>query len=540
MTSIMRRLLVLLLLAPSVLAATFTVSSSLDSGPGTLRQAILDANANAGVDQIVFTVAAVTVNTPLPDITDRVDIDGTVSGSPVMISGPAGQLFTCNLSFTFGAGSSGSTLHRVHVAAACGAGVRIDTLVTNVTVTSSLLPSSVTILGDDNLITDSATETLRVEGDRNEAYRNDIAHVSLQTADGTQIGSIGNGNDIELLTIFASVNTIVEGNTFTPGPVLSPLTSAIQILPGMLLANSFIRNNVIHGYQRGITMFADPPSSSGFAFSENSIYDIVLLPIDLNIDGTTPNDPAPDADIGANNLQNFPVLATAILSPAQLVVTGTLASVPLTTYRIELFGNPAEPEARTFLGAFDVTTDATGNAAFTGTVSTLPAAGNVVTATATNRTTNDTSELSAAVIVDAPTQLGFTVSTVNVDESAGTVTLTVQRTGGSDNTITVDFLTVNGTATAPSDFGATQGTLTFGPGVTSRTIVVSIVDDMLEEPAESFTVQLRNPTPGVTLGTSTVTVTIASNLAENVPTLSQWSLIALALGLAVAMVVRAR
>ena len=67
------RLVVLVLfLAPVSFAATFTVSSSADSGAGTLRQAILDANANPGADQIVFTIGSVNVTSTLPAIVDPV------------------------------------------------------------------------------------------------------------------------------------------------------------------------------------------------------------------------------------------------------------------------------------------------------------------------------------------------------------------------------------------------------------------------------------------------------------------------------------
>src|SRR4051812_36525628 len=63
--------------------ATFVVTSTGDSGPGTLRQAILDANAAAAPnDTIDFTIGPGGVQTiaplsPLPAITAPVTIDGT-------------------------------------------------------------------------------------------------------------------------------------------------------------------------------------------------------------------------------------------------------------------------------------------------------------------------------------------------------------------------------------------------------------------------------------------------------------------------------
>ncbi|HEX3577199.1 MAG TPA: Calx-beta domain-containing protein [Thermoanaerobaculia bacterium] len=79
----------LTLLATSASAATFVVSSIADSGVGTLRQAILNANAAAGTDTITFAIAGAGLHTispasNLPNITEAVIIDGYAqSGSSV-------------------------------------------------------------------------------------------------------------------------------------------------------------------------------------------------------------------------------------------------------------------------------------------------------------------------------------------------------------------------------------------------------------------------------------------------------------------------
>src|SRR5262249_8362097 len=60
--------------------AVFTVSSTADSGEGSLRQAILDANAPPGADQIRVSLtgpsATVHLLSALPEITETVDLDG--------------------------------------------------------------------------------------------------------------------------------------------------------------------------------------------------------------------------------------------------------------------------------------------------------------------------------------------------------------------------------------------------------------------------------------------------------------------------------
>ena len=81
----------------SAAAGTFTISTTDTSGPGSLAQAIEDANAAGGPDEIVFNITGTGIHTialtaPLPPITDPVVIDGTTqpgyAGMPVIqISG---------------------------------------------------------------------------------------------------------------------------------------------------------------------------------------------------------------------------------------------------------------------------------------------------------------------------------------------------------------------------------------------------------------------------------------------------------------------
>lgn len=75
------------LTANSARAATFTVSNTTNSGAGSLRQAILDANATPGADgiQIVGFAGVIPIDSPLPDITDDVTIDGLDDGQTVTL-----------------------------------------------------------------------------------------------------------------------------------------------------------------------------------------------------------------------------------------------------------------------------------------------------------------------------------------------------------------------------------------------------------------------------------------------------------------------
>ncbi len=94
--------------------------------------------------------------------------------------------------------------------------------------------------------------------------------------------------------------------------------------------------------------------------------------------------------------------------------------------------------------------------------------------------------------------------------------LTVSLNSPSGKTVTVDYTTVDGTALAGEDYGAAQGTLTFAPGETSRTITVNIIGDDLREGNETLTVQLSNPV-NATLGDASGQVTITD---DDTPALS--------------------
>ena len=80
----------------------------------------------------------------------------------------------------------------------------------------------------------------------------------------------------------------------------------------------------------------------------------------------------------------------------------------------------------------------------------------------------------------------------NVGTSGGTVYVTL--TPASTGTVTVQYATADGTATAGSDYVADSGTLTFPPGATSVPLNVTTKGDTTPEAEETFYVNLSNPT----------------------------------------------
>jgi Leucine-rich repeat (LRR) protein len=100
--------------------------------------------------------------------------------------------------------------------------------------------------------------------------------------------------------------------------------------------------------------------------------------------------------------------------------------------------------------------------------------------------------------VTIQTAPGFSVDDVSgFESSAGTITFTITLTCVPEVITTVDYVTVDGTATAGSDYIATGGTLTFDPGITTQPIVVKLRGDAVVEGSETFFVKLSNPTNAV-------------------------------------------
>ncbi|HBB33561.1 MAG TPA: hypothetical protein DC064_17615 [Cyanobacteria bacterium UBA9273] len=131
---------------------------------------------------------------------------------------------------------------------------------------------------------------------------------------------------------------------------------------------------------------------------------------------------------------------------------------------------------------------------------------------------NVTSQPSGYVLngqpLNPPTVLpAFSIADTTVIEGdAGTTfaTTEVRLSQASKEAVTVQYNTANGTATAGSDYTATSGTLTFNPGQTSQTITIPVNSDLLDEPNETFTVNLSNPTKA-TIADAQGVVTITDN-----------------------------
>jgi len=106
----------LLLIALWNFAATYTVTNTTDAGAGSLRQAILDANASPGADTIVFNIPAagaqvISPASALPSVDDALFINGYSQPSSVIGTMAARTIRIVLRGAVAGAGVSGLTLN---------------------------------------------------------------------------------------------------------------------------------------------------------------------------------------------------------------------------------------------------------------------------------------------------------------------------------------------------------------------------------------------------------------------------------------------
>lgn len=376
--------------------STFFVVNTLDSGPGSLRQALVDAGLMAGPDTIAFAIgtgpATITLASPLPLVNDRITLDGSTQPG--------------------------------------------------------------------------------------------YAGAPLVTLDGSGIGA---GVGLELRG--GASGSVIRGlalQGFAAGGILLNGVSGVRVES----------NAVVGTGGAGIAVTA----GTGNALLANRLVGNAGLGIDLGAPGVTPNDGPGDADVGANELLNTPVLLSAAWHPdnGNLDIAGTLDGPLSATLRIDLYRVTAadvDPsgagEASAWLGSLSVTTDASGRAAFATTLAGLSmAAGDRLSATATRvtgpATLGSTSELAGTL---AWTPLGATIGpvqgSVGEDGRSATFTVALDRAPTADVTIPV----------VSSDSGegvADVALLHFTPAdwATPRTITVTGVDDALDDGDQALSIVL--------------------------------------------------
>ena len=122
--------------------------------------------------------------------------------------------------------------------------------------------------------------------------------------------------------------------------------------------------------------------------------------------------------------------------------------------------------------------------------------------------TEDGRTFTTAITTQIQGPPGLSVADAEVDEAANaTLAFAITLNRAPSGTVTVDYATADGTATAGSDYTATSGTLSFAAGETQKSVSVPVLDDAHDEGSETLTLTLSNPS-GAYLADGSATGTI--------------------------------
>jgi CSLREA domain-containing protein len=239
-----------------------------------------------------------------------------------------------------------------------------------------------TSAADVNLISGNAFENVFLRSPGNKIQGNLIG---TQRNGTSALSAAGFATGVDITP--GASNNIIGDNNPSDDPASGPPNAA---------------NVIAFNGDEGVSIASSSESPAvGNRILGNSIFENGDLGIDLRGDGITPNDRL-DPDNGPNHVQNFPELTSARnIADGTSSVSGRLNSRANKEYTIQFFSSPeADPsgfgEGKKFIGQKSVTTNANGNASFTFKPAQRLSLGEFITATATLRTTGDTSEFSIA------------------------------------------------------------------------------------------------------------------------------------------------
>ena len=126
----------------------------------------------------------------------------------------------------------------------------------------------------------------------------------------------------------------------------------------------------------------------------------------------------------------------------------------------------------------------------------------------------------AKVEITAPYDtLQFSQSSYFVEKTAGSATITVTRTDGSNDFLLANYTVSDGTAIAGQDYGTpSSGVLSFGPNQPTQTFPVPIINNPANTGSRTATLTLSKPSDGAKLGNqATATLTIINNVIQVSP-----------------------
>jgi len=390
------------LFATPASAAVFPVINTNDSGAGSFRQALLDANAAVGADVITFNIPGagvhtITLTSLLPNITSPVFIDGfTQPGSSANTNAfsaginavPQIELTGTQVSLFFFTGSDGSTVRGLIINGSSSD--KISSQVSNLTVVGNFLGTNAT--GTAVASGSSGGFGVRVSppavnatiGGPNAADRNLISgnvqggvilpfpQTSGHLVQGNYVGTdvtgtvaLNNGTPLGLDNIGGAqvLGNLVSGNlgggislfdgNVIRGNLIGTQRNGTSALPngnfgGIIFQGS---GNTIGGSLAGqgnviafnVNSGIDSQINlSGNRIQQNSIHSNTALGITMVHSGTPFANDVGDADVvPGNHGQNYPVITAVAIAAGNATISGTINSNAATPLHLEFFANAA-------------------------------------------------------------------------------------------------------------------------------------------------------------------------------------------------------
>ena len=417
---------------------TITVGSTGNAGPGTLRDALLEANSypNPAGSAIIFGVTGtITPVTPLPALThmasiagaNKIAIDGSAlgAGDDLTIDAPAviTGLTLVNApgnGITLGPGSSGSVIGGI------GPGLTLTNFIGTTSGAAkepnrgwgvAVTSGSGSVIGDfstaqftnviENNLLGGVVIAPPASGDSVvnniiEFAGNDAPGVEINGSSNNQVGGYPpaaggnlfafNGGDGVTVTGTSATNNVIEDNTATLNGQAGQGGAGVSVT-GAASATSITNNTIT---SNGTTGQVGPGvnlagAGNGNAITHNSISANGGLGITLLGTSTPKPNVASDPGPSPNASQNYPVISG--VDTATNTISGTLHSTPSASFEIDLFADGAScdtsgfGQGNTYLGSTTLTTNGAGDGSFN-FASPTGVTGQTVTATATDPSGN--------------------------------------------------------------------------------------------------------------------------------------------------------
>lgn len=538
---------------PAANAATFTVTNLNDSGAGSLRQAIADANGAAGADVVNFQAGltgTITLTTGQLDITDSVDIQGPGASTLSVSGNNSSRVFylynssvttdirIAGLTITGGASSIGAGIVNfdenltiedavitANQASGDGAGLWSDGFNHTLTIRRTTISGNtsgddgggiyVEDTGGDMTIEDSQITGNTASGQGGGIYLYDpdnSVHILSTTISGNTSNTAGGG--IYLYSFDSGIldiqDSTISGNSAQAGG------GAFLYSPdqGMTLINTTVSGNQATAGNGGgiylynlyntmdvqfLTIANNTASGSGGGIFMND----QTLPIANSIIGD--NTAGTDNDLANGTNGGFDLSYTLVESPGGANINSIAGNITGQDPQLGALANNGGT-TQTHRPALTSPVINAADPAFAPPPATDQRGFTRVYA---GRADMGAVEINGGVIQVNPT-------TYNVAESGGSVNVTVTRDIGTDPA-SVSFATANGSATAGSDYTNTAVTVNFVAGDLSENVTIPILNDNVVEGAENFTGTISTPSAGATLGANTVgTVTINDDPAGTI------------------------